>query len=99
MAKSFRIVCVLFLLGHVLPSFGQIPEPTDAPKPLATEESVKRVKLPPGFRLELVAAEPPVREPTGVCWDEKGRLFVCEFYHDDRPRPIRLRLPARESLG
>ncbi len=59
---------------------GQIPRPTDAPPPLSPAESLKRVKLPPGFRLELVAAEPLVREPSGVCWDEHGRLFVCELH-------------------
>lgn len=57
-----------------------VPKPADAPPPLSPQESAKRVTLPPGFRLELVAAEPLVREPSGVCWDERGRLFVCELH-------------------
>jgi putative membrane-bound dehydrogenase-like protein len=36
--------------------------------------------LPPGFRLELVASEPLIREPSGVCWDEHGQLFVSELH-------------------
>ncbi len=59
---------------------GQIPKPTDAPPPLSPAESAQRFRVPPGFRLELVAAEPLVREPSGVCWDEQGRLFVCELH-------------------
>ncbi|MBI4658719.1 MAG: c-type cytochrome [Verrucomicrobia bacterium] len=53
---------------------------TDAPRPLSPEESAERVQLPPGFRLELAASEPLIREPSGVCWDEHGRLFVCELH-------------------
>lgn len=52
----------------------------DAPQPLAPEASAAQVSLPPGFRLELVAGEPLIREPSGVCWDETGRLFVCELH-------------------
>ena len=61
-------------------AIAEIPVPTDAPKPLAPEESVKRFQVPSGFRLELIAAEPLVREPTGMCWDARGRLFVCELH-------------------
>lgn len=56
-----------------------LPAP-DAPQPLTPEASAARVRLPPGFRLELVASEPLIREPSGVCWDETGRLFVCELH-------------------
>jgi putative membrane-bound dehydrogenase-like protein len=58
----------------------EIPLATDAPQPLSPEESVKRFKVPDGFRLELAAAEPLVREPSGMCWDARGRLFVCELH-------------------
>lgn len=61
-------------------AWGQIPKPDDAPKPLSPAESAKCVKLPPGLKLDLVACEPLVREPSGVCWDERGRLFVCELH-------------------
>ena len=59
---------------------GQIPKPTDAPKPLSPVESAKTFKLPEGFKLELIAAEPLIREPSGVCWDAQGRLFICELH-------------------
>ncbi len=71
------LVCTL--LACTLAS-AQIPQPKDAPKPLAPEESAKQFKLPPGFKLELIASEPLIHEPTGVCWDEQGRFFVSEMH-------------------
>ena len=35
---------------------------------------------PDGFRLELVASEPLVQDPTCVAFDERGRMFVCELH-------------------
>ena len=31
------------------------------------------------FEIQLVAAEPLVRDPVDLCWDENGRLFVAEM--------------------
>lgn len=36
-------------------------------------------KLRPGFRMELAAHEPQVRDPIALCFDERGRMFVCEM--------------------
>ncbi len=58
----------------------RIVRPDDAPPALTPEESARRVKLPHGFRMELVASEPLIRDPSAVCWDERGRLFVCEIH-------------------
>ena len=53
----------LLALGRAPAADGIVPA-TDAPKPLAPEESRKCFKLPEGFRIELVAAEPMLAEPT-----------------------------------
>ena len=58
----------------------QIPTPTDAPKPRTPEESAAAFKLPDGFRMEVVASEPLIASPSGVCWDERGRMFVSELH-------------------
>ncbi len=47
--------------------------------PFSPEESLKRFRLPPGFRIELVAAEPDVVDPVAMAFDERGRLFVVEM--------------------
>ena len=65
-------------------TLGQITKPEDAPKPLPPSESIKTVRLPDGFRLELVAAEPLIHQPSGVCWDAKGNLFVAELHGYNR---------------
>lgn len=76
-----RLLTALALAAtHAAVTVAQIPPAADAPRPLSPEDSARRVRLPPGFRLELLAAEPLVREPSGVCWDERGRLFVCELH-------------------
>jgi putative membrane-bound dehydrogenase-like protein len=58
----------------------EIPKPVDAPPALSPAEEAKAIEVPPGFRLELVASEPLITEPSGVCWDEQGRLYVCELH-------------------
>ncbi len=77
------MMCRLLLLcPFILTSvaLGQIPKPSDAPQPVAAEQAVSQFKLPDGLRMELVASEPLIREPSGVCWDQQGRLFVCELH-------------------
>ncbi len=59
---------------------GEIPPATDAPQPLAPEESAKRFQLPKGFHIELVAAEPLVADPVAMDFDTRGRIFVCEIH-------------------
>src|SRR5262245_66334529 len=76
-----RHLCVpLLWLGITGTICGQIPKPDDGPKPLSPDESASRFKVPAGFRIELVASEPLIREPSGVCWDERGQLFVSEMH-------------------
>lgn len=41
--------------------------------------SLKSFQLIPGFRLELVAAEPMVCDPVDIAFDENGYLFVVEM--------------------
>ncbi|RDC63216.1 DUF7133 domain-containing protein [Adhaeribacter pallidiroseus] len=63
--------------------------------PLSPEESLKKVQLPPGYHLELVASEPMIQEPVAIAWDGNGRLFVAEMntymldvYGTDKYKPI-----------
>jgi putative membrane-bound dehydrogenase-like protein len=76
-AAGFSACAILLCFSA---SAAEINPAADAPQPLPPEESARRFKLPPGFRIELVASEPLIREPSGVCWDEQGRLFVCELH-------------------
>ncbi len=42
-------------------------------------ESMRLMDLPPGFRIELVAAEPLVKDPIAFAFDERNRLWVLEW--------------------
>ncbi len=55
------------------------------PAPLSPADELATMKVPQGFHVELVAAEPLIECPVAMCWDEKGRLFVVEmrgYMHD-----------------
>ena len=46
---------------------------------LAPKDAVASITLPPGFRIELVAAEPLVSDPVAIAFDPDGRLWVVEM--------------------
>jgi mono/diheme cytochrome c family protein len=43
------------------------------------EEQAKTFVLPPGYRMELVVAEPAVINPAVIRFDGNGRMYVAEF--------------------
>lgn len=47
--------------------------------PKTPAEALKSFRLRPGFRIELVAAEPLLTNPVAIDFDENGRMFVVEF--------------------
>jgi putative membrane-bound dehydrogenase-like protein len=47
--------------------------------PLSPREEQATLRVPPGFRVELVACEPAVVDPVALAFDEGGRLFVAEM--------------------
>ncbi|MGI8604628.1 MAG: PVC-type heme-binding CxxCH protein [Verrucomicrobiales bacterium] len=51
----------------------------DMPPSKSPEESLKCLRARPGFRVELVAAEPLVVDPIAFDWDAAGRLWVVEM--------------------
>jgi mono/diheme cytochrome c family protein/glucose/arabinose dehydrogenase len=46
---------------------------------LSPDEELKTFRLPPGFHMELVAAEPTVEEPICLTFDPDGRMYVVEL--------------------
>jgi len=47
---------------------------------LTPEEALKTFELEPGFKIELVASEPLVADPTDMEIDEYGRMYVVEMH-------------------
>ena len=61
-------------------SFKRVVVDTNPPvTPLSPQESMKKIQLPPGYHIELVASEPMVQEPVAIAWDGNGRMYVAEM--------------------
>ena len=65
-------------------------------EPLAPTEQQKTFKLPPGFEIQLIAAEPELRKPMNMAFDAAGRLWVTESR--EYPFAAKLGEPARDSV-
>ena len=50
-----------------------------AAEPLTPEAALADFQLPPGYLIELVAAEPEVVDPVAIAFDAEGRLWVVEM--------------------
>lgn len=44
------------------------------------EESARSFRVPHGFRVETVVAEPALRNPIAATWDTAGRLWIAENF-------------------
>jgi putative membrane-bound dehydrogenase-like protein len=73
-----------FLVIGSLVHAQKFPEPPDTQKTdleLPTpEESAAGFSLPDGFKVNVFAAEPDVRQPIAMTFDDRGRLWVAECY-------------------
>lgn len=54
--------------------------PRVMPASKEAEQAIARFKVPPGFKVELWAAEPMLANPVCFTFDEKGRMFVAETF-------------------
>lgn len=43
------------------------------------EQTAKSFSIPPGYHMEVVLAEPDIREPVAAVFDANGRMFVAEM--------------------
>ena len=62
------------------------------PKPQAPQQSLRSLRVRPGFQIQLVAAEPLVMDPVALDWGADGKLWVVEMADyplglDDRGKP------------
>jgi putative heme-binding domain-containing protein len=47
-------------------------------EPLTPEQEQKAFHLPPGFEIQLVAAEPDIGKPMNMAFDTRGRLWITQ---------------------
>src|SRR5436190_3012476 len=71
-------------------------EPDKTAAPPAPAEALAALKLPPGFKATIFAAEPDVQNPIAMAWDAQGRLWVAENYtYAERAKKFDLHLRDR----
>lgn len=73
--------------------------PTD---PLSPQDEAKSFKLPPGFKVQLVAADPTIHKPMQMAFDAKGRLWATTSQEYPFPaigRPGKDRLYVLDEIG
>ena len=69
-------------------------DPDPPLKSLTPEESLQTIHVPKGYRIELVASEPMIKEPVSIAWDGNGKMYVAQMMtymqdidanHEDEP--------------
>ncbi len=73
-------ICLLLL---------SFPAPALLAQNFTPEQSQARAVAPPGLRAVLVAAEPQVRQPLSMSFDQKGRLWVLQYLQYPNPEGLK----------
>jgi putative membrane-bound dehydrogenase-like protein len=81
MIRIRTLLCLLAVLGCLSPSVHAQGFPP--------EEAVKRMKVPDGFEVQLVACEPEVRQPVTMSFDDRGRLWVIQYLQYPTPAGLK----------
>lgn len=58
---------------------------TSWPQGYAPDQAAGKMRVPSGFTVSLVAAEPTVRQPVAIDFDERGRLWVMQYLQYPNP--------------
>ena len=74
---KLRLLFPLFLAARIIAADEFPPQP---PIPaLSPADELKTIRLPDGYRLELVLSEPDIKEPCLAVFDGNGRMYVAEM--------------------
>lgn len=73
-------ICLFSLAGFFLSGLVSAADPfaegVRSTPWLKPEEERQKFKLPPGFEIQLVAAEPEIQKPLNMAFDERGRIWL-----------------------
>jgi putative membrane-bound dehydrogenase-like protein len=101
----FLTIFATFIASSALAQTGKIALPRTQTKPpgppLSPVDAIKKMSVPEGFRVELVASEPDIMNPVAMAFDEKGRIWVTESFEYPRhePGPGRDRIKILEDTN
>ena len=100
-SETFPSLATSLLCLLALPALADFPvpyntEPDTNSAALPAAQVAAQMKLPPGFKATVFAAEPDVQNPIALAWDARGRLWVAENYtYAERTTKFDLRLRDR----
>jgi putative membrane-bound dehydrogenase-like protein len=60
-----------------------------AAQTLSPAEAIRRMKVADGFEVKLVAAEPMVRQPVSISFDDRGRVWVIQYLQYPTPAGLK----------
>src|SRR3954453_16046203 len=52
-------------------------------------QAAGKMTVPPGFKVQLVASEPEVRQPVAIDFDDRGRLWVMQYLQYPNPAGLK----------
>src|SRR5436309_2353490 len=99
-------ICLALSLSMVANMFsadseGVTPWRQDQPpnEPYSPREAIRKMTVPDGFAVELVASEPDIVNPIAMTFDERGRIWITESIEYPRKSagPGRDRIKVLES--
>lgn len=71
-------VGIYYLLSMVVFMSCQDSKENTSP-PYSPQEALSTFRLPEGFKIELVASEPLIQDPTEIAFDEDGKMYVAQM--------------------
>ncbi len=84
-----------FILSALPVVLALAPAPALSAPLLTPQEALKKMEVPEGFQVDLLAAEPDLVQPIAFCWDARGRIWVVE----GNTYPRRATRPPRRADG
>ena len=96
-----RALLALTLAGsiHSNVTHAQRPAPVEnvsSLPPRTPDDERKALHVPPGFEIQLVAAEPDIHKPLNLAFDDRGRLWVTSTV--EYPYPARQGTRPRDTV-
>ena len=80
---ALSLLTVVIIAGVLFVRFRRPAGP-----PYGQREALRTIRIDKGFRIESFAAEPLIKSPVAMDWDENGRIYVAEdtgYPLDTRP--------------
>jgi putative heme-binding domain-containing protein len=100
-----RLPLVVILLGltgsfwYPVDAWAQKPAPVEDVSsfpPRSPADEHKALHLPPGFEIQLVAADPDIHKPLNLAFDDRGRLWITDTI--EYPYPAQSGTKPRDTV-